>query len=236
MKKTPFFIWIILLALLTVSPVPLHTWQVQNEFALYPDRDYPSWQIMVHTPLAAVELATPQDCLTFRDGEVSIANCENPTGEVKWQSGADWQVTEAIAADLNRDGLTELAMVVWRPYQPWPIDAYLPHGGRISEFQDRQGMSCHLILVGWDGNLYRELWAGSSLADPIFHIRTVDLDSDDFQELVALEGNYDSLNRTGNLTVWDWSGFGFRLRDRLEKPISDFGIVSDGQNVLILSN
>ena len=35
----------------------------------------------------------------------------------KWQSEETWNVTEALAADLNRDGRNELVMVVWAAVQ-----------------------------------------------------------------------------------------------------------------------
>ena len=97
-------------------------------------------------------------------------------------------------------------------------------------------MSCHLILVGWDGSKYREVWAGSSLVAPVFNIRAADLDGDGRQELITIEGQYDNEKQSGDLTVWDWSGFGFRLRDRLNGNSSEFGIVSADQNVMIVSD
>lgn len=141
-----------------------------------------------------------------------------------------------IVSDLNRDGMNELALVVWRPHQPWPVDSFLPHGGRIADFKNARGLSCHVILIGWDGQEYRELWAGSALIDPVSHIRAADLDGDGSQELVALEGSYKSWQQGGNLTVWDWNGFGFRLLERVPGNFSDLGIVSVGENVLIITN
>lgn len=74
------------------------------------------------------------------------------------------------------------------------------------------------------------------MIDPISNIRAVDLDKDGNQELVALEGKYDKNKGAGNLTVWDWSGFGFRLRTRQSGHFSDYGIVSTRQDVLVLSD
>ena len=89
--------------------------------------------------------------------------------------------------------------------------------------------------MGWDGKGNRELWAGSSLIDPVFNIQAVDLDGDGNQELAALEGEYDSVYQTGSLTVWDWNGFGFRLRDRVSGRFSNFGIIRSGQDVMIMT-
>ncbi len=225
-----------LLVLLTVSPSAFDYWRVDNNgFTGAP----PFFQQLTSIPTLSFEqlsFGNHSDCIEYKNESVRIGNCTWPDEPAEWQSGENWQVKEAISADLNRDGRNELVMVVWRPHQPWPIDQFLPHGGRIDSFHDRRGLSCHIILVGWDGDEYRELWAGSSMIDPVFHLSAVDVDGDGNQELIAIEGKYDTPNLVGSLTVWDWSGFGFRLRDRLARPISEYGIISDGQDVYIVSN
>ena len=225
-----------LFALITMSPASFQLWSVQENFGKIIPHDYSGWQIISPNSLDSIDFGSDQDCLSFTNGSIRITDCQNKTDVIKWQSPQSWKVTEAISADLNRDGKNELVMVVWRPHKVWPIDSFLPAGGRIADFHDRSGLSCHLILVGWDGDNNRELWAGSSLIDPVFAIRAVDLDNDGYQELVALEGKYDNKNVSGNLTVWDWSGFGFRLRARQQGSFSDFGIVSFDKDVLVISD
>lgn len=229
-------ILIALFALITISPTPFQLWRVQENFSMVDSDDNSHWQMNSANSLASIDFGRDQDCIEFAQNSIRITECQNKTDDIKWQSPPTWKVTEAISADLNRDGQNELALVVWRAHKTWPIDTFLPSGGRIADFHDRSGMSCHLILVGWDGGKYRELWAGSSLIDPVFGIRTADLDNDGSQELVALEGKYDNKNDTGNLTVWDWSGFGFRLRDRKQGSFSEFGIVSTVNDVLLISD
>lgn len=223
-----------LLAILTISPASFHLYQVDEMIQPIEVRQSSEWESVTTGSLLDFYFGNAQDCLEYHNESVKINDCQ--TGEIKWQSGENWQVREAITADLNRDGKNELAMMVWRPFKPWAIDSFLPHGGRIVEFQDSHGMSCHIILVGWDGEDYRELWAGSSLIDPVFHIRAADVDQDGNQELITLEGKYDTLNQTGNLTVWDWNSFGFILRDRSEIKSSSFGIVSIDQDVMVITN
>jgi len=228
-------ILIALFALITISPAPFQLWKVQERFSLADSQVFSHWQIIHPNPLTSFDFGSAQDCFKSAKDSVKIVDCQN--GEyIKWQNPSSWKVTEAIAADLNRDGKNELVMVVWRPHKVWPIDSFLPSGGRIADFHDRSGSSCHLILVGWDGDQYRELWAGSSLIDPVFSIRAADLDHDGNQELVTLEGKYDNKNVTGNLAVWDWNGFGFRLRDKRQGSFSEFGIVSTDKNVLVISD
>ena len=225
-----------LTALITISPAACQTWRVAETIQPVDIQSMSNWQVIETGGSSNLTFGRAGDCLIQSATSIRIMDCENPEVEPGWQSGETWQVKEAISADLNHDGWMELVMVVWRPFKPWPIDSFMPHGGRIAEFHDRNNLSCHLILVGWDGKSYRELWAGSALIDPVFNIQAADLDGDGNQELVALEGRYDAASQTGSLTVWDWNGFGFRLRDRVSGLFSDFGIISSSQDVMIVTD
>ncbi len=126
-----------------------------------------------------------------------------------------WHVRAALQADLTRDGLPECVLLVWRPWEDWPIIKWSDTPSPITANRDARGDSSHIILIepkpGGDG--YRELWAGSALALPITHIAAGDVDGDGWNELVALEGDYVS-GRYGSarhVAVWRWNGFGFTL-------------------------
>ena len=110
----------------------------------------------------------------------------HPPGKARKAGGS----LQAQISDLNRDGGPEATLLVWRPFQPWPVDQWLPHGGRIESFHDDQGNSCHIILIGWRGSAYGELWAGSALAGPVRSFAAADLNGDGSQELLTLEGSY----------------------------------------------
>ncbi len=153
------------------------------------------------------------ECIGLREGSVQINNCAE---ETLWQSPSGWNVKEALISDLNRDGQNELTLLVWRPFQPWPIDRDDPTHSRIKDFRDFKNQSCHVILIHWtQGNFY-ELWAGSAMVRPVSQLHAVDVDTDGGQELVALEGYYNSPFSGGVLTVWRWRGFGFVLVDKKE--------------------
>ncbi len=149
-----------------------------------------------------------------------------------WMSPPAWTVTQAMLADLNHDSSIEIVMIVWRPFSSWPIDAWLPHGGRINGFHDQAGQSCHLILVGRKDGQWREVWAGSALADPLIQIGAVDLDGDGREELLALEGRYagQRSDSRGSIAVWRWNGFGFALVTRAPGRFMQFESVSTGDN------
>jgi hypothetical protein len=179
------------------------------------------------------------ECLLLEDGHAKIVRspCTNDTlSQPLWQSPDDWQVIQGMLTDLNRDGNIEATLLVWRPYQRWAIDKFLLHPGRLDNFQNSEGMSCHVILIGTKPNrpgLYRELWAGSAMAAPFTSFAAADVDNNGSQELIALEGDYkDNSNLARyDLTLWEWNGFGFTLLTRLKGSFRGMKLVSppDGQ-------
>jgi len=206
----------------------LHNDQIQREMNLQRLHD----TSVVHSSFSAdLNMDGKEECLVLMNEILQINDCEQ---QVAWQSPEGWQVKEALISDLNLDHEPEVALVVWRPFQPWPVDRFLPAGGRIQYFHDQSGLSCHLILIGWTRHGYNELWAGSALIRPVSQIQAVDLDQDDRQELVALEGDYDSAFSGGALTVWRWQGFGFTLVNKVEKKFNNLTVVGNSvQNWVI---
>jgi hypothetical protein len=151
---------------------------------------------------------TPET-LALTGGRLSIIS----GGENVWQSPVEWQIIQAAISDLNHNGKPEVTLLLWRPFRPWPVDQWLPDGGRIAAFHNDEGQSCQIILIGWTRSGYNELWAGSAMADPITSFAVADLNGDNVQDLVALEGRYtDSISSPARtLKVWEWNGFGFTV-------------------------
>ena len=173
------------------------------------------------------------ESLHLADGRLTILS----DGQSVWQSPAAWKVVQAGITDLNHDGTPEVTLLVWRPFRPWPVDQWLPYGGRIAGFHDAEGYSCQIILIGWRGSEYGELWAGSPLAEPVSSFAVADLNDDKFQELVTLEGSYtDSRTAPARaLKVWKWNGFGFTVVSGVEGPFFKMALVqaTNGRNLIL---
>ena len=220
------------LAVLLISPEDFHAWKWNGvELVKIALRQFLYSSATQLNPI----FSNGQDCLQTTGQHVEVSRCTGEENFLTWKSPEDWQVKEVVMADLNRDGEKEFGLLVWRPFESWPIDKFLPKKGRIANFHDQNNQSCHLILIGWDGTKYRELWAGSALADPIFNLKTADIDNDGFEELFALETEYDA-SSGGNLTVWGWQGFGFTVVDRLEGIFSNYSIVVNDGQLIVLTN
>jgi hypothetical protein len=179
-----------------------------------------------------------------RDGSIENLRLANgrlailSSGQLVWQSPAAWTVVQAEITDLNHDGAAEATLLVWRPFRPWPVDQWLPDGGRIAGFHDAAGDSCQLILIGWRGRAYGEVWAGSALAEPVRSFAMADLNDDHIQELVTLEGSYaDSRSAPARtIKVWEWNGFGFTVVSSLPGTFHKMALVqaADGHNLILV--
>ncbi len=219
-------------ALLLVSPAPLRAWRMD-----------PSSLARISLPLH-VRLST-MDTSADLDGDKQPERLALAAGraaiwkekQMLWQSPPAWRVEQAQVTDLNRDGIPEITLLVWRPFKPWPVDTWLPHGGRIEDFHDTNGMSCHIILIGWKQGGYRELWAGSAMANPVKGFRAADLGGHRQQYLVTLEGEYSDPRSAParRLKVWEWNGFGFTVVNELDESFPFMGIAhtENSQEVIL---
>ncbi len=216
----------------TAIPAPAKIWRLSAEALLQLNR-LPPGALTRMADGADLDQDGRPERLVLHGETLEIFSGGSPV----WRSPSGWQVRAAGVADLNRDGVPEAVLLVWRRFQPWPIDRVLPFGGRIAAYQDAQGQSCHLILIGKKQGAYRELWAGSALAQPLADFAAADLDGDGRQELVALESRYtDPAGAPAReLSVWEWNGFGFSLQARVQGAYRELKIYqsADGQSLIL---
>ncbi len=233
LRKFVYLVALTLEMILLTSPVPLRALALGR--ASLSTVNLPAGSIPI-SPVTQADLNRDghPESLLLAGGRLSILS----DGQAVWQSPAAWLVVQADMTDLNHDGIPEATLLVWRPFRPWPVDQWLPHGGRIADFHDANGFSCQIILIGWHGNAYGELWAGSPLAEPVRSFAVADLQGDGFQELVTLEGSYtDSRSAPAQkLKVWEWNGFGFTVVSTMEGTFYKMALVQarDGRNLILI--
>jgi hypothetical protein len=220
-------------ALGLVSPAPLQAWQ-RDDLGL----KHVAMPSVLHLNTATNSADFDEDGLEETLTSTGSSAAIWAGSQTRWKSPPAWRVEQAKLTDLNRDRIPEATLLVWRPFRLWPVDAWLPNGGRINDFHDSNGMSCHIILIGWKQGSFRELWAGSAMADPVKIFTVADLMGNGRQYLVTLEGQYDDLpsSPARRLKVWEWNGFGFTNVNELEKAFSLMGTAEiNNRQILILS-
>ena len=152
----------------------------------------------------SVDRTGPPNAGLFQTGEIDLTGdgipeqVERTGGRVVvyrddvavWRSPSGWQVVDLALGDPNDDGRFELLLAFWKP--------------------DAAGVPrSHPFIVGYREGLYRTLWGGSAVSDPIHEVALGDIDGDGVQELVVLEELDGGPERA--LAVWYWHGWGFSL-------------------------
>ncbi|MEW6094275.1 MAG: VCBS repeat-containing protein [Chloroflexota bacterium] len=234
MSPNSFFLsFLALCSILQATPVSVRAWDLDS--ATFIPASLPAGTISIQPPAQAdLNADGVPESLSLADGRLAI----QMGNQTVWESPNGWDVVQAAFTDLNQDGLPEAALLVWRAFQPWPVDEFLPYGGRIADFHDGEGNSCHLIMIGWIHGEFGELWAGSALADPITAFAAADLDGDALQELITLEAQYTGRGSgPGNmLKVWEWNGFGFTVVSSVEGSFSSLALArQENGRILILT-
>ena len=144
------------------------------------------------------------------------------------------EVSASVLADVTGDGDPEWVLLLWRPWQDWPIQKWVSAPSPLSGFRDAAGESCHLLLV--DPATGREIWAGSALPAPMIALAAGDVSGDGRIEIVTLEGNYE-LGRGGparRVNVWRWAEFGFTLAWRSDPvEVRELRLFGDERNGIL---
>jgi len=234
MSKTliPLFI-LALVGFALSSPIPLHGWElVNNQLASV------SVPVGMVSDILSINPDLDRDgspeTLELTRGRLAIIS----SGKIIWLSPKEWNVIQADFTDLNGDGSSEITLLVWRPFRPWPVDQWLQYGGRINNFQNFAGYSCQLIMIGLGSGVYREIWAGSAMAEPVVVFRAADLNNDGTQELVTLEKKYSDKQTSPArvLKTWKWNGFGFTIVSKVDGIFTKISLAqaSNGHNVILV--
>jgi poly-gamma-glutamate synthesis protein (capsule biosynthesis protein) len=127
-------------------------------------------------------------------------------GEEVWRSPDAWRVVDLALGDPNDDGRDELVLALWKP----GLDGLEPP----AEWKARTPRS-RPFIVGYRGGLYRTVWGGSAVSEPIHEVELGDVDGDGAEELLVLEAP-EAGSRQRRIAVWRWHGWGFSLVWRSE--------------------
>jgi hypothetical protein len=219
------------LALFSISPASIHAWEL-NRDSIQPVKMPTASMQFLQLEQADFDEDGVHDSIEIIEGQARIL-----TGDaVRWQSPHGWVVKQAALSDLNQDGAVEAVLLVWRPFKSWPVDRWLPNGGRIDDFQNAKGESCHIILIGWHREKFAERWAGSALSQPITTFKLADINQDGFDELITLESTYETagVSPANAIDIWEWNGFGFSLVFKLEGSFQELFVVQNTDNHTLL--
>jgi hypothetical protein len=160
--------------------------------------------------------------IVLKDGTLSVVHQDQEI----WSSDPSWDVRQLLVADVNNDRKQEVAFVLWKPFRLEPTIIYETFG--FSSLWEEGSLRNHLFLYGWRDAAWQHLWCSSPVADPIVELAAGDIDGDEANDLVVLEGSYDAPDAAArHVSVWQWNGWGFTLQWRSPRGVWDHLMLQD---------
>jgi poly-gamma-glutamate synthesis protein (capsule biosynthesis protein) len=161
----------------------------------------------------------------FRSGQIDLDGDRQPEeirlanfrvsirahGRIDWQSPPEWRVLDLALGDPDGDGRGDLILAM--------------------EKLDKKGViQSHPFVIGYRGGVYRTVWGGSPVRDPVKEVELADVNGDGQAELLVLEEERGGKGRA--ITIWHWHGWGFSLDWRSDYAGYEQMTVS-GQNIWV---
>lgn len=143
--------------------------------------------------------STPE-IYTIKNGQLRILENNQPI----WQSPQNWWVDSFFIADSDNDGNPNLNIGLWKSGS----------FGTTKPFwikNDDSGVKNHFFVFNILSKGVEPVWQSSNLEHPNCEFVFADLDNDNAQELIVLEGEYNkNFECIGKyIAVWKWNEWGF---------------------------
>lgn len=120
-------------------------------------------------------------------------------GELIWQSNSDYQAEKVVVGDINNDQKTEILISLWK-WGKYGPDLPFWLNENVNDFGN------HLFIYRWEDDQIKLVWGSSTLDAPIRELEVADIDGDEKNDLIVLEGVYDDPRDAPAryVTVWKW--------------------------------
>lgn len=137
---------------------------------------------------------------SLRNGELMVTQ----NGRELWKSPNDWWVDGFEFADSNNDGVRDLNMSVWKPGN---FGTFRPFWNKSNDMSVKN----HFFVFDLAEGKLKPVWNSSNLDAPICEFKLVDVDKDNANELVVIEGDYEDwpLCIGYDVAIWRWHQFSF---------------------------
>ena len=129
-----------------------------------------------------------------------------------WQSPTDWWVDNFVIADSNNDGILDINLSLWKSgnfgiSKPFWV-----------QYNDMSVKNHFFVLDFVEGDM-KQVWGSSNLSQPNCEFEIADIDNDNINDLIVIEGEYSQEPTcSGNyVAVWKWNGWGFSNEWRSDK-------------------
>jgi poly-gamma-glutamate synthesis protein (capsule biosynthesis protein) len=149
-----------------------------------------------------------QEIYSLENGRLTITENAN----IIWRSPADWWIDNYILADSNNDGVLDVNLSVWKAGN---FGASKPFWIKENDMSVKN----HFFVFGFVNGEMRPIWQSSNLEAPNCEFIFADINGDEENELVVVEGDYSEKPKCdGNyVAVWKWNDWGFSNEWRSEK-------------------
>ena len=120
-----------------------------------------------------------------------------------WQSPSDWWIDDFVLADSTNNGVVNINLSVWKPgsfgqSKPFWVE------------ENDMSIKNHFFVFSLENEEVKPIWQSSNLAIPNCEFLLEDIDGDNKNELVVIEGNYnDEFCQGKYVAVWQWNNWGF---------------------------